>query len=456
MNILLIHTHDSGRVLAPYGYAVPTPNLEALARESVLFGNCYCAGPTCSPSRAAMLSGRYPHQTGMLGLAQRGFSMEYETHLVQHLNRHGFHTVLCGVQHEAGWYLNPAQGAEVIGYKEEISCSSEGYRQETLTAWDQENAVRVCQWLNRYDGEMPFFLSYGMYATHRRFPEQVDPEIQVDFVKPPYPVPDSAATRADFARYQTSAKSADGCLGDVLECLKQKGLWNDTLILFTTDHGLAAPFSKCTLFDAGIGVALIIRQPDAAGNGHRVDGLVSHLDVYPTLCELAGIPKPEYLEGTSLVPMLENPGRLVRSEIFAEINFHTSYEPARCIRTDRYKYIRYYDHTYLRINQSNVDESPAKDYFKERGLQHQIKYGEALYDLVFDMGERHNLAEIAEYAQVKADLCSRLEAHLLQTDDPIRNGEIPVSQGWKVNRKECLTASSKNPDDYVSPGANGV
>ena len=93
LNILYIHTHDSGRVLGPYGYAVPTPNLDAFAKQAAVFRNCYCAGPTCSPSRAAMLSGTYPHQNGMLGLAQRGFSMGYEKHLVRFLNRNGYRTV---------------------------------------------------------------------------------------------------------------------------------------------------------------------------------------------------------------------------------------------------------------------------------------------------------------------------------------------------------------------------
>lgn len=110
-NVLYIHTHDSGRVLSPYGYKVPTPEIERFARSAAVFRGAYCAGPTCSPSRAAMLTGTYPHQTGMLGLAQRGFSMDYSRHLVQFLNRNGYHTVLCGIQHEAGWYLNLEQGA---------------------------------------------------------------------------------------------------------------------------------------------------------------------------------------------------------------------------------------------------------------------------------------------------------------------------------------------------------
>src|SRR5437763_15364561 len=74
-NILYIHSHDSGRYLQPYGYAVPTPNLQKLAREGVLFRQAFSAAPTCSPSRACLLTGQFAHQNGMLGLAHRGFAM---------------------------------------------------------------------------------------------------------------------------------------------------------------------------------------------------------------------------------------------------------------------------------------------------------------------------------------------------------------------------------------------
>lgn len=460
MNVLYIHTHDSGRVLSPYGYHVPTPNMEAFAGDCAVFRNCYCAGPTCSPSRAAMLSGMYPHQNGMLGLAQRGFSMDYEKHLVQFLNRHQYHTVLCGIQHEAGWYLDQGEGEGKIGYTQEITVDNTGYRQEDLIDWDQANAGQVCRWLEHYDGEKPFFLSYGMYATHRRFPDRTDDTttttICPDYVLPPYPIPDSRETREDFSRYMVSVKSADDCFGKVIDCLQKTGKLDDTIVLFTTDHGLASPFCKCTLFDSGIGVALMVRVPESASNGHAIDGLVSQLDVYPSLCELLGLDKPDYLEGVSFVPMLSDPAHKIRSEIYAEVNFHTSYEPIRCIRTERYKYIRYYDPSYLRINKSNIDESPTKEYLMEKGLGDQTKYQEALYDLVFDMGERNNLSEASGFEAIREDLSRRLDQHLTDTNDPILNGEIPLLPHWKVNTKECSKASSKNPDDYIRLGRNYI
>ena len=452
-NVLYIHTHDSGRILSTYGYKTPTPKMEDFAGEAAVFRNAYCAGPTCSPSRAAMLTGTYPHQTGMLGLAQRGFSMDCSRHLVQYLNRNGYDTALCGIQHEVGWYLDLENGARRIGYKEELTCDSSGFRQEDLVKWDQENAQQVCRWLqNRrqnQDKRNPFFLSYGMYATHRRFPDQIDPEIRPDLAVPPYPIPDSRETRRDFAGFLTSVKSADQCFGQVIDCVKKEGFWEDTIVLFTTDHGIANPFSKCTLFDSGIGVALMIRVPGAKANGAVIDSLVSHVDVFPTLCDLLGLEKPDYLEGVSLASLLNGEEEPVRQDIFAEINFHTSYEPARCVRTERYKYIRYYDASFLKINQSNIDESLTKDYLMERGLSNRKKDEEALYDLVYDPGERKNLAEDAEYGQVLANMRQRLKEYEEKTEDPIREGLMAVKPGWKVNRKECQKASSQYPEDYM-------
>lgn len=452
MNIVYVHTHDSGRIIGPYGYKTLTPNLEAFADESLVFENCYCAGPTCSPSRAAMLTGTYPHQNGMLGLAQRGFSLDYDKHLVQYLNKNGYHTALCGIQHESGWYLDIEENGKRIGYQEILTASTEGYSDPQLVNWDQENADIVCDWIKSYDKEEPFFLSYGMFSTHRVFPEDIDPEVDERSAVPPYPIAASQETRHDYARYLTSLKSADQCFGRVMDTLRNTGHMDDTIILFTTDHGLAAPYCKCTLFDSGIGVSFLMHVPGANANGTITDGLISQVDLFPTLCDLLELEKPNHLEGVSFADRFKDPSSESRKEIYAEINFHTSYEPVRCVRTERYKYIRYYDTDYLKINRSNIDESEMKAFYMAHGLESQTKYAEALYDLVYDPSERNNLITDAAYSMIRDDLKKRLDGHMKKTDDFLLKGHLEVKQEWKVNKKECEKASSKNLDDYVSLG----
>ena len=99
-NILYLNSHDTGRYVQPYGNAVPTPNIQWLADQGVMFRNGFCAAPSCSGSRAALLTGSYCHNNGMMGLAHRGFALyDYDQHIVRTLSRAGYHTELIGEQH---------------------------------------------------------------------------------------------------------------------------------------------------------------------------------------------------------------------------------------------------------------------------------------------------------------------------------------------------------------------
>ncbi|MCM3763900.1 sulfatase [Neobacillus niacini] len=449
-NIIYIHTHDSGRMLSPYGYDVPTPNLKKFAEDATLFRQAYCVGPTCSPSRAGLLTGMYPHSNGMLGLAQRGFGLQdYSQHLVQFLKKQGYHSVLCGIQHEVGSYLNPEEGAKTIGYDENISADNANYPEEELVKWDYLNAQRVSDWLTRADKEQPFFLSYGLFATHRKFPTGEKNGIDSKYVMPPYPIPDNEVTREDYAGYLKSSSWFDDSFKIVIDTLKHEGLYEDSIIIFTTDHGIAFPFSKCNLTDAGIGVSFIMRVPESNTKGEVVESLVSQVDLFPTICDLLNIKKPENLQGVSFAELFVDPKVEVREEVFAEVNFHTSYEPTRCIRTSQYKYIRYYDEEYLKVNMSNIDNSPTKSYYLENGLDQVVKYKEAFYDLVYDPGERNNVADEPRYADVLKEMRQKLVEYQKKTNDPLLHGNIEVKEGWKVNKQECINPSSKNPNDYV-------
>ena len=392
MNVVYINTHDSGRMLSPYGYDIPTDNLKRLAEDSLVFTNAFCAGPTCSPSRAALLTGTFPHQNGMLGLAQRGFSLHNpEKHLASFLKNHGYHTCLCGIQHEYGWYLDlEKQGLHNMGYEEILTTDSTSFKKEDLHIWDKNNADEVVKWLHNYSDSKPFFLAYGMHSTHRPYPIEIADCIDERYTIPPYPLKNNEENRHDHAQYMTTANYADQNIKKIIDALKRNNLYENSIIIFTTDHGLAIPFNKCNLTDTGIGVSLIMRVPQAASNGKVTDSLISQLDVFPTICDLLSIKKPEYLVGKSFVEIFRDNKIEINKHISAEINFHTSYEPVRCIRTDRYKYIKYYDKTWNKINLSNIDESAPKTFLMKSGLKEKIKYTEGLFDLYYDPSERNN------------------------------------------------------------------
>lgn len=452
MNVLYLHTHDTGRVVSPYGYGVETPHIQGFCEGAVLFQHAYCASPTCSPSRSALLTGTYPHQNGMLGLAQRGFALDGSRHLARLLSHEGFLSVLCGVQHEVGYYTDHQLAPEALGYEQDITADASGYAEKDLVVWDRENAKRLVSWLESYDGERPFFVSYGQHATHRAWPDAAPGA--ADFAQPPVNIPNNEATRADYACYKASVQMADENYGLVLDALERSGHREDTIVLLTTDHGLAYPFEKCTLLDAGTGVLLAMRVPGSHPRRRSFEGLISHVDVLPTLLDLLGIEKPGYLEGVSHAALFlgeDDPGD---EAVFSEINFHTSYEPARAVRTERYKYVRYFDDTWDRVNLSNIDGSTVKNLYLENGLAERRKPSECLFDLYYDVFETNNVAHDERYAEVLDDMRSRLRDFMERTDDPLLKGAIEIRPEWKVSRRECVAAGSKNPEDYESLGVN--
>ncbi len=322
-NILYIHSHDTGRYVQPYGHAIPTPHIQKLAEQGVLFRKAFCAAPTCSPSRASLLTGQYAHCNGMLGLAHRGFSLyDYKQHLVYTLGRVGYHTALIGEEHLS-------KDPSMIGYDHVVKV--EGHQAHIIAP----TAIEML-----HNGlSQPFFLSVGFFETHREFLKPSTPR-DAKYSLPPAPLPDTPQTRLDMGAFKASAWELDQGMGAVLDALDTQGLSENTLVICTTDHGIAFPRMKGNLTDHGIGVMLIMRGPGGFTGGKVYDALVSHIDIFPTICDLLQIDHPSWLQGTSLLPLPREEVEQLHDAIFAEVTYHAAYEPMRAVRTPRWKYIR--------------------------------------------------------------------------------------------------------------------
>lgn len=445
MNIIYMHTHDSGRYLSPYGYNIPTPAIMKFAKEATVFRQCYCAGPTCSPSRAGLLTGYCPHENGMQGLASRGFQLnDYSHHLANYLGKNGYYTALCGIQHEAPDY-------HMIGYDEIVGSQDFNMDQTeaSMEEWDYANTKEACAFLKRRSKEdgKPFFLSMGWFNTHREYP-RADQEINPDYLAAPAPLYDCDVNRRDMADYCQSAKVVDNCFEEIMTCLEETKLRRDTLIILTTDHGIAFPRMKCTLYDTGIGVAFIIDYPGNPKRGKATDALMSQLDVFPTVCELAGIPIPPWVAGRSILPFMEGKAEKIRDEIYAEVTYHAAYEPKRCIRTERYKLIRIFDY-HNGVVPANIDEAISKDFLVENGYLEKKRVKEYLFDLWLDPYERENLTDNEKYADVYNDLSVKLENWMKQTNDPILKygSRVPKPKGARINRLTCLNPRLQDFED---------
>jgi len=270
-NILYLNSHDTGRYVQPYGNAIPTPNIQWLADQGVMFRNAFCAAPSCSGSRAALLTGSYCHNNGMMGLAHRGFALyDYGQHIVRALSDAGYHTHLIGEQHVS-------EDASILGYDvvHEI---------ENTTV----NSVAPAA-IDALSGGIPepFFMSVGFFETHRSFFAPSSVRDRLYSLPPPF-LPDTPEIRQDVAAYKASARSLDHGVGAVVNTLHETGMDRNTLVICTTDHGLAFPTAKASLLDRGIGVMVIMRGPGMPpGMAH--DELVSQIDIFPTICEIAGI-----------------------------------------------------------------------------------------------------------------------------------------------------------------------
>lgn len=415
-NILYLHSHDTGRWVQPYGHQVPTPNIQHLADQGVLFRRAFCVAPVCSGSRAGLLTGRHCHSNGMMGLAHRGWSLtDYTQHWVHPLRGAGYHSTLIGEQHVS---VDPA----VIGYDQVVPVTSNHAAEVTPLA---TTAIEELP--------QPWFLSVGFFETHRSYavPTSVRDTL---YSRPPAHIPDTPATREDMASFKASVRSLDQGVGAVLNALHHRGISDNTLIICTTDHGLAYPRSKATLYDRGTGVMLLMRGPEGFSGGRVIDPMVTHLDLYPTICDVAGIAHPGWLQGRSLVPLVQGRTDRLHDEIFAELTYHAAYDAQRSLRTERWKYIRIF-HDYPHPVLPNVDDSAAKDALLAAGWADTVVPREQLYDLVLDPEEGWNLAAEPGHADLVADLRERLTAWMRETDDPLLDGPVPAPPGAVVNEQ---------------------
>jgi arylsulfatase A-like enzyme len=422
-NIVLLHSHDTGRFVQPYGHPVPTPNIQRLADQGLLFRQAYAAAPTCSPSRSALLTGRWPHANGMLGLAHRGFALEDPgQHLLHTLRAAGYWTAMVGEQHVSA-------DPEDLGYD---------YVADAHTSQAQHVAPATVELL-RDRPRRPFFLSVGFFETHRDYFEPTSVRDALYSV-PPANLPDSPVTRRDMASFKQSARSLDHGVGAVLSALDEQDLSDETLVILTTDHGLPFPGGKSTLSDRGLGVLLIMRGPGGFHGGRVTDALVSQIDLFPTICALIGAERPAHLQGRSLLPVVRRQRREVNDAVFGEVTYHAAYDPQRAVRTRRHKYIRRYGDRDLPVL-PNIDDSPSKDLLLQYGLADTPRPREELYDLLFDPNEARNLVGSPSHAGVLAELRERLDTWMATTDDPLLDGPVPVPPGAEVNDPDALSAS---------------
>jgi len=428
-NVVLIHCHDLGRYIGCYDADIETPNLEALAESGVLFENHFGTAPQCSPSRGSLMTGRFPHVNGLMGLAHGQWSLhEGERILPQYLQEAGYETHLFGLQHIA-------QDTDRLEYDH---IHSEGNLYPGVSpAVHQTNRAKtvasvLCSCLEDDDYESPFFASVGFFEIHRAEEEggrygfegdEYEAEDPHD-VRPLSYLPDRWGIRHDIAEMHGMVYAIDEAVGQIVETIEETGLEEETIVIFTTEHGIAFPRAKGSCYDPGIEAALLIRYPGLPNSGETYDQLVSNVDVLPTILDIIGIDPPEELNGRSFYSLLSDEDQYEeRDRVFAEMTWHDMYNPVRTIRTERYKYIRNFWHLPKVYLSADVFASEAGREVREKYSVPTRPY-EELYDLQEAPQEDENVVFEPRYQETRIELARELHQWMEATEDPLLDGPL--------------------------------
>ncbi len=439
-NVVLFVVDDQGLDAGCYGNPViQTPNLDRLAQDGTRFRNAFCTTASCSASRSVILTGLHNHTNGQYGHMHGYNNFHTRTSIRSlpiRLAEAGYRTASVGKFH--------VQPESVYHFQHYLKGNQGGSRNPVTMANISESFIRE-------NPNQPFFLYFCTSDPHRGggyakdLPHQPNlfgnnqpyegvtevPYKPADVLVPPY-LPDTPECRAELAQYYQSVSRIDQGLGRLIEILKLSGQYENTLILYLSDNGIAFPGAKTTLYDPGMRLPLIVRSPDQERRNVVTDAMVSWVDLTPTILAFANADesaaKPPF-HGRSFLPVLSEAQPSGWDTVFASHTFHeiTMYYPMRVIRTKKYKYLLNLAHQLPYPFASDLYAAPTWQSLLKRKAE---KYGQRsieaylhrprheLYNLEADPDEIVNLAENPEYAQTLARLQARLKQFQQDTKDP--------------------------------------
>jgi uncharacterized sulfatase len=419
-----------------YGSAyIKTPAFDRIAKEGVLFNNCFTPAPQCSPARAALLTGRNPWQLEEACLLASLFPTKYKVY-PDILEQAGYHVGYTGKGWEpgdwkrSGWKRNPA-GNEYNQIVNEVP---------TTEIYKYDYAANFEAFLKGKKKDQPFCFWYGGYEPHRPFEKgsAVKAGMKIKDAKVPDFLPDNEIVRSDILDYAYEIEWFDSHLAKMIKTLEKTDQLDNTIIVVTSDNGMAFPRAKANNYEYGTLVPMAIRWPNVIKPGRIVDDLISFVDIAPTFLDAASVCVPDDMAGKSIMPVLRAKGNGIidssRKFVLTGRERHTHARndnlgyPVRAIRTQDYLYIRNFDPQRWPAGDPqgyyDIDDSPSKTYLLENNNEDYFKLAcgkrpsEELYDVRKDKACLTNLAEDAEYSDVKAQLWKILEQELVKQQDP--------------------------------------
>lgn len=431
-NILFVIADDwSGLHAGAYGdKAAKTPNFDRVASEGVLFTRSFCASPSCTPSRGAILTGQAVHRLEEGGNLWSALPAKFVTY-PDRLAAAGYRVGLTG----KGWGPGSLEGTG-------------------RTRNPAGPAVRSFEaFLKSVPDDVPFCYWYGSQDPHRPYDPGSGRKAGMDpsaVAVPPF-LPDLPAVRDDLLDYYEEVRRFDAQLGELLKSLDASGRAADTIVVVTSDNGMPFPRAKANLYDAGTRMPLAIRWPSRVKGGRSVGAFVGHVDLAPTFLAAAGLePSPE-MTGRSLLDLLDDkPGADAgRDRAFVERERHANVRagdlsyPARGVRTSNYLYLRNFrpdrwpagdPRKHVAVGPfGDIDGGPTKALLLDRRDDRDIatffqracarRPAEELYDLKRDPWQLANVADDPAHADAKRELRGSLDDWMRATADPRAEGD---------------------------------
>lgn len=450
-NLLLVVADDQSWPHAgAYGDKfVRTPNFDRIAREGVLFTHSFSVCPSCTPSRTALLTGRYPWQAGEAGVLYGTMptSIPIVTHVLEDA---GYKTGFTG----KGWAPGDWRAAGLTRHPNGKEFNSRKHLAPVAPGIDNRDyAANFADFLNDGEKDKPFFFWLGSTEPHRVYDPAAIERMGRDLasINVPSYLPDTETTRKDMAAYYSEIEWYDAQLGKAIALLEERGQLEDTLIIVTSDNGMPFPRAKVNLYDGGLRMPLAMRWGRAVQGGRTSSALVSHVDIPATLLAAAKLPNLNGAAGQNLLPLFSGKTDVARGHVLAGMERHTycrpdgATYPMRSVRTRDYLYIRNFapdrwptGGDFLSSNRTthgDIDGAPVKDelldpanakrFARELALCVGKRPGEELYHLTSDPEQEHDLAQRDTHREKLAQMRGLLETDLQATGDPRIEGRDP-------------------------------
>ncbi len=421
-NLILIIADDiSWDDIGAYGHPhIHTPHLDKMAQKGVVFNKAFLTASSCSPSRASIITGRYPHNTDAeelhwpLPAEQVTFS--------EKLKENGYWTVASGKWHLGPQVVDRFDLVDEIAYASPVNASGGD-------TWPQLIKDRP--------KEKPFFAWFASWDAHRPFPEGELPHnhVEADLVIPSY-YPETDLMKRNFLDYYDEIARFDLLVGNVVKTLEEEGIADNTLILVMADNGRPYARDKTTMYDSGMKTPFIAYWPGQIPEGATSQSILSAVDIAPTFLSLAGVEIPETVQGESFHEVLKSPDQEFRTYAFSEKNWHDFTDHGRTVRSEKYRYIR---NNYTDLPATPTADTVYDPIWTERVAMYekgeltplqQIPFiaprpAEEFYDVEADPLELNNLVDNPDYQDVLAEHRNALDSWIVETGDFIPTIRTP-------------------------------